>query len=266
MTTERKAEDLTAVWRQYKGTKDARAKERIVNHYLHLVKYIAGRLKVHFPPQVDVNDLVSSGIIGLLDAIEKFDVDRGLKFETYAMARIRGAIIDELRNLDWAPRSVRKREHELEDAYAVLERKLGRTATDEEVAKELAVGVEELHELFAQINTSVFMSLDDLVSLGGSDADTTRRLSLIKGHDRQDPDLLVHLRQVREILGRAIDGLPDKVKQMVSLYYYEDLNLKEIGAVLGVSESRVCQIHSQAILLLRQKLKKLKHELLASYA
>jgi RNA polymerase sigma factor for flagellar operon FliA len=259
------APDIASAWRQYKATKDPQAKERIVHHYLHLVKYIADRLRVHFPPQVQVDDLVSSGIIGLLDAIEKFDLARGLKFETYAMARIRGAIIDELRNLDWAPRSMRKKEHELEDAYTKLERALGRTATDDEVARELAIDVEELHGLFAQINTAVFMSLDDLVTMGDNDADTTRRLNLIKSHDRHHPDMQVHLRQVRELLGRAIDTLPAKVKQMVALYYYEDLNLKEIGRVLGISESRVCQLHSQAMLLLRQKLKSHKHELLASY-
>jgi RNA polymerase sigma factor for flagellar operon FliA len=266
MTDDKIADDIVGIWKQYKQHKDAPTKERIVLHYLHLVKYIASRLKVHFPPQVELDDLMSSGIIGLLDAIEKFDVDRGLKFETYAMARIRGAIIDELRNLDWAPRSVRKKEHELETAYDKLERELGRVATDEELARFLHIDQAELHGLFGQINTSIFLSLDDLVSMGGNDADTTRRINLLKSHDRNNPDLLLHLRQVQEILGKAIDSLPEKIKQMISLYYYEDLNLKEIGEVLGISESRVCQIHSQGMLLLRNKLKKLKHELLADYA
>jgi RNA polymerase sigma factor for flagellar operon FliA len=266
MTASPPTDDITATWKQYKTHHDAKAKERIVHHYLHLVKYIASRLKIHFPPQVELDDLMSSGIIGLLDAIEKFDLGRGLKFETYAMARIRGAIIDELRNLDWAPRSVRKKEHELETAYTKLERELGRVATDEEVARDLHIDMDELQGLFSQISTSVFLSLDDLVSMGGSDADTTRRINLLKTSDRHHPDLMLHLRQVQEILGKAIDSLPEKIKQMISLYYYEDLNLKEIGEVLGISESRVCQIHSQGMLLLRHKLKKLKTELLTNYA
>lgn len=257
--------DTVILWRRFKGSSDRAAKEELVNRYLHLVKYIAGRLKVNFPPQVEYDDLMSSGIIGLLDAIEKFDPERGLKFETYAMSRIRGAIIDELRHLDWAPRSVRKKGHDLEETYRKLERELGRTATDSEVADAMNIDTSELHRLMGQLSSAVFMSLDDFVAIG-KESDTVRRINTVEDDVRTHADELLHGKQVQKILGKAIDGLPEKVRLMISLYYFEDLNLKEIGEVLGVSESRVCQIHTQAMLQLRSKLDDLKHDLLNSYA
>ena len=260
-----KSEDITGLWGRFKKDNDQSAKEALIHHYLHLVKYIAGRLKINFPPQVEYDDLVSSGIIGLLDAIDKFDPDRGLKFETYAMTRVRGAIIDELRNLDWAPRSVRKKGHDLENTYVRLERELGRTATDGEVADAMGIGVQELHGLLSQLSTTAMTSLDDFISIG-KDSDTTRRINTVESKAADSPDEVLHGRQVTEILAKAIDSLPEKIKIMISLYYYEDLNLKEIGEVLGVSESRVCQIHTQAMVMLRGKLDDLKNDLLSSRA
>jgi len=255
-----KSKNIDAVWIDYKQTKNPVAKEEIINHYLHLVKYIASRLKVNYPAHVELGDLVSSGILGLLDAIDKFDLERGLKFETYAMSRIRGAIIDELRNLDWTPRSVRKKASDIENTYVKLQKEYGRVATNDEVASDLEINVSDLNITIAQVNNSAFLSLDEYISVG-NDRENINRLAIIEDEKAEKPDIELHKQQVKDILGRSIDELPKKIKQMVALYYFENLNLKEIGEVLGVSESRVCQIHSQAMLILRGKLKNFHQEL-----
>jgi len=255
-----KTKNIDEVWVDYKQTKNSIAKEEIINHYLHLVKYIASRLKVNYPAHVELGDLVSSGILGMLDAIDKFDLERGLKFETYAMSRIRGAIIDELRNLDWAPRSVRKKASDIENTYVKLQKEFGRVATENEVADDLDINVSELNITISQVNNSAFLSLDEYISIG-SDRENINRLAIIEDEKAEKPDFELHKQQVKDILGKCIEELPKKIKQMVALYYFENLNLKEIGEVLGVSESRVCQIHSQAMLMLRGKLKNFHQEL-----
>jgi RNA polymerase sigma factor FliA len=242
------------LWRRYKATGDAAVRERLILHYSPLVKYVAGRVGMGLPASVDQADFVSYGVFGLIDAIEKFDPERATKFEPYAIRRIRGAIIDELRALDWIPRSVRAKARAIERAYSELEGRLFRHPTDAEVASHLGVELHDLHATFSQLSMSNVLALDELlttsvertggVSLGDTIEDTTAN----------DPVTAFETRETRQRLARAIESLPDREKTVVTLYYFEGLTLAEIGHVLGVSESRVCQIHTKSVLQLRAKL------------
>lgn len=242
---------IVALWTEYGKERDQPLRDRLVLHYAPLVKYVAGRVGTGLPAHVDVGDLIQSGIFGLVDAIEKFEPERGLKFETYAMQRIRGAILDDLRQQDWVPRSVRGRAREVERALERLGAKLQRQPTDPELAAELDVSVKDLHELYAQLQLTSVVALDELVAAGRGTASLAETLP---DEGAEDPvATLVDLDNRRQLAG-AIEQLTERDRIVVTLYYFENLTLAEIGKVLGVTESRVCQLHTRAVLRLRAKL------------
>ncbi|MGW7351169.1 RNA polymerase sigma factor WhiG [Streptomyces sp. Z26] len=245
---------LDKLWRSYKGTGDGRLREQLILHYSPLVKYVAGRVSVGLPPNVEQADFVSSGVFGLIDAIEKFDPDRAIKFETYAITRIRGAMIDELRAMDWIPRSVRQKARAVERAYATLEASLRRTPSEAEVAAEMEISVEELHGVFSQLSLANVVALEELSHAGGEGGDGLSLMDKLEDTAADDPVEIAEDRELRRLLARAINTLPDREKTVVTLYYYEGLTLAEIGHVLGVTESRVSQIHTKSVLQLRGKL------------
>jgi RNA polymerase sigma factor for flagellar operon FliA len=218
------------------------------------VKYVAGRMSSGLPAHVDEADLMSYGLGGLIFAIERFDLSREIKFETYAITRIRGAIIDELRSLDWVPRSVRARAREIERVNMKLESRLQRAPTDEEMAGELKVDVEEFHEALLQISNSTIVALDELWNVSDSSGDQVSLLDTIPDHGAPDPQAVVDQGELRDRIADAIAALPEREKLVIALYYYENLTLREIGEVLGVTESRVSQLHTKAVLRLRSKL------------
>jgi RNA polymerase sigma factor for flagellar operon FliA len=245
---------IAQLWRDYKESADPRLRERLILHYSPLVKYVAGRVGVGLPPNIEQADLVSYGIFGLIDAIEKFDLGRAIKFETYAISRIKGAIIDELRSIDWIPRSVRYKAREVEKAYAALEARLHRTPTEPEVAEELGIGLEELHQIFSQVSFVNVIALDELLSVGGEKGDKLSLVDTLEDTKAEDPVQAFETEETKYLLARAINTLPEREKIVVTLYYYEGLTLAEIGQVLGVTESRICQMHTKAVLQLRAKL------------
>jgi len=258
MTEDERAEIEAAIavlWRDYKASKDERLRERLILHYSPLVKYVAGRVGVGLPPNIEQADLVSYGIFGLIDAIEKFDLERAIKFETYAISRIKGAIIDELRAIDWIPRSVRYKAREVEKAYAALEAKLHRTPTEAEVAAELGIRLEELHTIFSQVSFVNVVALDELLSAGNDKGgDKLSLVDTLEDTKAEDPVAAFETEETKYLLAKAINTLPEREKIVVTLYYYEGLTLAEIGQVLGVTESRICQMHTKAVLQLRGKL------------
>ncbi|TMM20826.1 MAG: RNA polymerase sigma factor WhiG [Actinobacteria bacterium] len=251
------AQDETqALWREYTKTKDQGVRDRLILTYAPLVKYVAGRLGSGLPAHVDENDLVSYGLLGLIGAIERFDPDRQIKFETYAIARIKGAIIDELRALDWVPRSVRSRARDIERAIGELERKLHRAPNDEEIAEKLGVTTDELNDSLSEIGRSSIAALDELwtVSSSGGGGDQVALIDTIEDTQGPEPQSELAQTELKEALGEAIARLPEREKLVVTLYYYEELTLREIGEVLGVTESRVSQLHTKAILRLKARL------------
>lgn len=246
---------LQGLWRSFKDTADPAAREHLILHYSPLVKYVAGRVGVGLPSNIEQADLVSYGIFGLIDAIEKFDLERAIKFETYAISRIRGAIIDELRAMDWIPRSVRSKARDVERAYADLEAELHRAPTEKEVAGRLAIAVKDLRAIFSQVSYVNVIALDEL--LGGADRGDSGGASLgdtLKDAKAVDPEMAFEGEETKYLLARAIEQLPEREKIVVTLYYYEGLTLAEIGKVLGVTESRICQMHTKAVLQLRGRL------------
>jgi RNA polymerase sigma factor for flagellar operon FliA len=245
---------LRALWEKFKETADAGTRERLILHYAPLVKYVAGRVGVGLPAQIEQADLVSYGIFGLIDAIEKFDIHRAIKFETYAISRIRGAIIDELRAIDWIPRSVRYKAREVERAYASLEGELRRTPTEAEVAERLGIKLSDLHQIFSQVSYVNVVALDELLTVGGEKGDKLSLVDTLEDTKAEDPVTAFEAEETKFLLARAIDQLPEREKIVVTLYYYEGLTLAEIGRVLGVTESRICQMHTKAVLQLRAKL------------
>ncbi|MHB1538029.1 MAG: RNA polymerase sigma factor WhiG [Solirubrobacteraceae bacterium] len=249
-----KAIELRELWRRYKNNGDARARERLVLAYSPLVKYVAGRTAAGLPPHVEEADLVSYGLGGLVAAIERFDPERKIKFETYAIARIKGAIIDELRSLDWVPRSVRARAREIERAHAKLEHRLHRAPTDEEMARELKIEVEELQESLIAISNSSIVALDELWSVSDSSGDQVSLMDTIVDPGAPDPARALDVGDVKDRIAESIARLPEREKLVIALYYYENLTLREIGEVLGVTESRVSQLHTKAVLRLRSNM------------
>ncbi len=243
------------LWKKYKRTKSQALREEIVKKYLYLVKYVAGRVAIGLPPNVEFNDLVSYGILGLFDAIEKYDVNQGNKFETYGVSRIRGAIMDELRKLDWAPRLLRKRAREIERKIREIEDKFGRVATEEEIAKSMNMSVEDLNGIYSELNSTAFLSLDEVWQNDDGNKPISR-LQTVEDSLITNQFSYVHQNEVKELLTQCVDQLPEKEKLVVVLYYYENLTLREIGDVLNVSESRVCQIHTKVVLRLRSNLMK----------
>jgi RNA polymerase sigma factor FliA len=252
--TEKTEEDL---WKTYRKTRDDAVRNRLVKQYLPLVKYVAGKLAVGMPQNVEFDDLVSYGVIGLFDAIDKFDPGKHVKFKTYAVTRVRGAIFDQLRQLDWVPRSVRQKTRELEETIRRVEAQLGRAATDQEIANELGVTQKEFEKIVLKISGTTVLSLNDVWYAG----DENDRMSIgdsIESPQSRNPDSLLEKQEIKRVIVEAINELPDKEKKVLVLYYYEDLTLKEIGAVLGVTESRISQLHTKAIMRLRGRLTSVK--------
>ncbi len=229
-------------------------REKLVLEYAPLIKYIAQKIAARLPANIELDDLISSGVIGLMDAIEKYDASRDNKFKTYAEFRIRGAILDELRAQDWVPRSVREKAKVLERCYAKIEQQKGRHATDDEVCQELGLSKDEYHDLLNQVRSVSLLSYDDISNFSKTDKRTLHGYSE-GGSKAPTPFSEVNVVSVKRLIAQAIGELPEKQRLVLSLYYYEDLNLKEIGKVLDVTESRVSQLHTQAILRLKSKLR-----------
>ena len=247
------ADELSELWAEFKATGSAGARERLILHYAPLVKYVASRVATGLPASVEQADLVSYGMFGLIDALEKFEPARGNKFETYAIPRIKGAIIDELRAMDWVPRSVRFKAREIEKAYSDLETMLKRAPSEKEVAERLGVSLPELHEVINQISFVSVLALDELLSVGSDRGEQVSLLDTLA--DRGvDPTLGLEAQETRGLLAAAINSLSEREKIVVTLYYFEGLTLNEIGEILGVTESRVCQIHTKAVGQLRLQL------------
>lgn len=247
------------LWTQYKNTDDPKLKEELIVRYASFVKYVAGRVAMNLPSNVDFDDLVGYGIFGLIDAINKFDPKRNIKFKTYAQTRIRGAIFDELRLLDWTPRSVRQKARQLEKTYAELENKLGRSAEDEEVAEAMGMELTDLYKLFKDARGSLLLSLDKVCY---DDENGSSRLDFVESGDADNPQFQMEKEEIKRVLAESIDKLSEREKLVITLYYYEELTLKEIGKILGVSDSRVSQLHTKAVLRLRSKLRNCKQDLL----
>ena len=241
---------IDLLWQEFSHSPRQDIRDRLVLHYAPLVKYVAGRVGTGLPAHVDVGDLVQAGIFGLVDAIEKFSLDRGFRFENYAMQRIRGAILDDLRAQDWVPRVVRTRAREVERALELLGARLNRTPTDGELAVELDITVEDLRELYGQLRLTSVVALEDLMPLG---KDSGCLVDLLPDRDAVDPVAVLVDQDNRRQLANAIAQLAERDRVVVSLYYFENLTLAEIGKVLGVTESRVSQLHTRAVLRLRAK-------------
>jgi RNA polymerase sigma factor for flagellar operon FliA len=246
---------LEELWERFKEDGSQEAREHLIVHYAPLVKYVASRVATGLPANVEQADLVSYGIFGLIDALEKFDRAREIKFETYAIPRIRGAIIDELRSLDWVPRSVRFKAREVEKAYTELEAKLKHAPSDAEVAEHLGVSLAELHEIVTQISFVTVTALEEVVSTGADRGESLSLLDTLADMAATDPSSGIEGNETRAMLSAAINSLSEREKIVITLYYFEGLTLAEIGEVLGVTESRVCQIHTKAVGLLRNNLR-----------
>jgi RNA polymerase sigma factor FliA len=246
-------DELGIRWDSFKRDADADAREKLILHYAPLVKYVASRVATGLPASVDQHDLVSYGMFGLIDALEKFEPGRGNKFETYAIPRIKGAIIDELRAMDWVPRSIRFKARELEKAQADLEAKLKRRPSEEELADRLGMSRRELHSMVSQISFVSVLALDEVVSAGSDRGDQVTLMDTIADKGL-DPTWGVESQEMRGLLAAAINSLSEREKIVVTLYYFEGLTLAEIGEILGVTESRVCQIHTKAVGGLRGQL------------
>jgi RNA polymerase sigma factor for flagellar operon FliA len=246
--------DYTSTFFNRTESLSADKRNELILNYTPLIKYIAARLAARLPAQVSLDDLVSCGIIGLIDAINKFDLSKNVQFKTYAEFRIKGAMLDELRSLDWIPRSVRRKTTDLEKAYADIEKKVGRPATDEEVAQALNIGLEDFYRLLDETKSVTFMDIELLrqKATETSEPDLAETFAM----DERDPFTALNISQIRELLAKAIADLPAKEKLTVSLYYQDELTMKEIGAVLGYTESRISQMHSKAMFRLRARLKK----------
>lgn len=248
------AERITDAWRQFKLTGDRGVRERLILHYAPLATAVASRLGMRLPSSVEQADLVSYGMFGLIDAIEKYELGRAVKFETYASSRIRGAIIDELRAIDWIPRSVRTKARAVDRAYAELEGELRRTPSEAEVARRLEVGVGELRTVFAQLSTVNVAALDEMLGAGAERTGQVSLIDTLEDHLTPDPAGSFEAQETKFLLARAIEQLGEREKIVLVLYYYEGMTLAEIGRVLGVTESRISQMHTAAMLRLRAKL------------
>ncbi|HWH43193.1 MAG TPA: RNA polymerase sigma factor WhiG [Thermoleophilaceae bacterium] len=246
--------ELKDLWRRYKDDGDERARERLVLAYSPLVKYVAGRMSSGLPAHVEDADLISYGLLGLISAIERFDLSREIKFETFAINRIKGSIIDELRSLDWVPRSVRAKAREIERANAKLEATLHRAPSDAEMAEELGVSVDDFQASLTLISNSSIVALDELWTVSDASGDQVSLLDTIQDPNAADPASEMDATEAKDRLADAIARLPEREKLVVALYYYENLTLREIGEVLGVSESRVSQLHTKAVLRLKSRL------------
>lgn len=252
MLSQNQQDRIDQLWNTYKKTNDDQARDQLLDEYIPLIKYVAGRMAMNLPSSVEVGDLESFGFFGLLDAVEKFDETRNIKFETYAAKRIRGAILDGLRSMDWVPRSVRSKFRTLENQVYQLTNELGRSPTDREVAAALDVSSERYYELLTEVKGVNLFSLDETL-VTDKEGDSLKVLDLVIDKD-VPPDRRVVQNESIEELTTAVEALSEREQLVLALYYHEELTLKEIGHVLGVSESRVSQIHTKAVLALRNRL------------
>ena len=247
---EQEEDDL---WNEFKKTKSPAIRDKFIRQYMPLVKYVAGKVAVGLPSSVEFDDLVGFGQFGLLDAINKYDTSKNVKFKTYAVTRIRGAIFDELRQIDWVPRSVRQKSREIEDAIVTLEARLGRPASDTEVAESLNMTIDEYHKTVMKVSGTSVLSLND-VWYSNDENDNMSIGNNIESPVSLNPDVIAEREEIKKVIAQAISELPEKEKMVIVLYYHEDLTFKEIGQVLNVSESRISQLHSKANLRLRSRL------------
>jgi RNA polymerase sigma factor for flagellar operon FliA len=232
---------------------DGKLRDQLIMDYAPLIRFVAQRIAARLPSNIDIDDLISAGVIGLMDAIEKYDPSRDNKFKTYAEFRIRGSILDELRSQDWVPRSVRDKAKKIEKTYAELEQKLGRAVSDEELSTALGIQLDEYYDMVSKVKAVTLLSIDELS--GPNQQDRKSLLESLENTSSKNPFTQLKSKGIRDLLVKHIDELPEKQKLVLSLYYYEDLNLKEIGRILEVTESRVSQLHTQAVEKLRSKLK-----------
>ena len=244
------AEEKLRLWEEYSKNKTPELRERIIIEYASLVKIVAGKLGIYLGYNVEYDDLVGYGTFGLIDAIDKYDFDKGVKFETYASLRIRGAILDQVRRMDWLPRTVRQKQKRMDAAYQKLETESGRFATDEELAAELEISVEELGQWQAQTKATGVVSLDEYLEQGSENG----IVGTVESEDFAQPEKQMEQKTMKELLVQSLESLTEKEKKVILLYYYEELTLKEISEVLEVSESRISQLHTKAIQKLRLKL------------
>ena len=244
-------EHVQELWESFKTTASDRAREGLILHYSPLVKFVAGRVGVGLPKSVEQSDLISYGIFGLIDAIDKFDLERGFKFETYAINRVKGAILDELRALDWVPRSVRARSREIERSLRELEHKLQRAPSEEELANSMDMPLSQLQDALGEISKLGLVALDELL---GRDSDSSSVGDVLPDPRGLSPEAAFQVEETKRVVADSINRLPDRERLVVTLYYYEGLTLNEIGEVLGVTESRVCQIHTKAVMSLRNRM------------
>ncbi|GMO50165.1 MAG: RNA polymerase sigma factor WhiG [Treponemataceae bacterium] len=248
---EQKTED--ELWLEYKRTQSPMLRDAFIRQYMPLVKFVAGKLAIGLPSNVEFDDLVSFGQFGLLDAISKFDPEKNVKFKTYAVTRIRGAIYDEMRNLDWIPRSVRQKAREIEETIGQLEAKLGRTASDAEIAEAMGITETEFQQTIMKVSGTSVISLNE-VRYSGDDSDHVSIADSLEAPPSYGPDVIAEREEIKRVITDAINELPEREKKVLVLYYHEDLTFKEIGQVLNVSESRISQLHTRANLRLRGKL------------
>lgn len=247
--------DEAKLWQDYRKTKAQKIRNQLIEMYAPLVKYIAGRLAISMPPNIEEDDLVGYGILGLIDAIDKFDPGREVKFRTYATVRIKGAILDELRAFDWIPRTVHQKSRQIELALLALENKLGHSPTDQEVADQLGIALDEYHNILREVSGITLLSVDNTFTTG-SDDDEMTVLDALEGPPQENPETRLEFKDMKRVVAEGIRGLPEKEQQVIYLYYYEELTLKEIGKVLEVTESRISQLHTKAILRLKTILHK----------
>ena len=242
-------ETTARLWEEFAQTRSLEIRNMLALEYIQLVKRIVLRLVPTYRKHIDFDDLMSCGLLGLMDAIDKFDITKEVKFETYASLRVKGEIIDQIRKQDWAPISLRQKIKKIEDGFEVLESKFGRAATEKEVAAHVSMNVDDVKRTLDELHTFNLVALDELL------VDRVKGEEMFASND-ENPEINYENREMREVLSEHIDALPEKDRLVISLYYYDELTLKEIGLVLGVSESRVSQIHSKALMTLRTKMKK----------
>jgi RNA polymerase sigma factor for flagellar operon FliA len=247
-------DEIRPIWDRYFENRDPDARERLILNYAPLVKFVAGRVRAALPPSVDHADLVSYGLLGLIEAIERFDRTREVKFETFAIPRIRGAMLDELRALDWVPRSVRAKGRELEQAMTKLQSSLRRDPTEEELAAELNLAVDEVRDRLDASAAMSIVALEDITTIGGEDGDRVSLLDTLADLDAEVPGEAIEAEETRAALIAAIESLVERERKVIVLYYFEGFTLARIGDILGVTESRVSQIHSKAVLSLRSRM------------
>lgn len=244
---------LVKKYKQKKRGIDGKLRDQLIMDYAPLIRFVAQRISARLPSNIETDDLISAGVIGLMDAIEKYDPGRDNKFKTYAEFRIRGAILDELRSQDWVPRSVRDKAKKIEKTYSLLEQRLGRTVTDSEISDQMGIDLDEYYDMVSKVKAVSLLSIDELNSSNQNDKRSL--LESIEGPGAKSPFSNLDSKNIRNLLMSTIDTLPEKQKLVLSLYYYEELNLKEIGKILNVTESRVSQLHTQAIEKLRMRIK-----------